>query len=356
MRDAEAAFRERAGEAERRAAARDWRAAGEAWVEAARIALAANATPSARSALDLAGEAFRRDDRPADAERALQGLLRLVPSPQDEARARVRLAGVLGELGRPQHALAAVADLAPSEASWRAMVVDTRIGLLWQVGRKEQVRTELAALQAAEGPGGIASGFREGQVLRADGDLAGAGGRFTALVERLRALPGAEVGVGAAEAELADLAVLRGEPSAAVPVYAAARERFAAVGRRSLALRAEAGRVRAALEAGEPVATAELEDGARYALDRGLVALELELRLARGAADPDPERGAELLRGVEAAADRSGARLEAGRARLLRGARMAAGPERTTVLERAAADLEDHVPLRDRALAALGGR
>jgi thioredoxin-like negative regulator of GroEL len=326
-------FRARVAEAGTHDEARRWEACATCWEEAAEIASEARARPQLAAALTAAGEAWRRADRVVDAARVLAAGLRLDPA---SAGARARLAGVLGDAGRAREALAVLGDLADPVS------VDTRIGLLWQVGRKEQVRPLVDALGEQ-----LAGAFRRGQLLRMDGALDEAERCWAAVVEALADRPGAEAGVAAARTELAEIEVLRGRPALAVPVYEEGRALHEAAGRVALALRSEAGRARAATEAGIAVLPTELERGIAYARERGLAPLEVDLRIALGTASSDPGRARTELRTAEALAEALGQRLQRGRARLA----LATRDRDPALAALAAEDLEDHVPLRARALA-----
>ncbi|MEQ1569678.1 MAG: hypothetical protein ABMA64_28845 [Myxococcota bacterium] len=351
MDDPDEAFRKLAQVAEALGVARRWEASGRAWIEAARIAIDAGGLPQARAALDQAGEAFRRDDRPVEAVRAAEmaiGLEREAGTAEQAQLAVVRLAGVFGELGR---AAEGVTRLGPATD---AMSIDTRIGLLWQCGRKDRIRAEVEALTRAPNAG-LAVAFRRAQLARMDGDLDQAERWATVVIDQLGHRPGAESGVAAARTEIAEVELLRGRPQPAIDAYERGWELHLAAGRRSLALRAEAGRVRAAVEAGLDVLPARVEEGLGFARDRGLVVLAIDLQIALGAAlaDRQPTRAVEVLEVAIASADRLGSRLQAGRARLMLGSRIEGrAAQRRRWLARAAADLEDHVPLRQRASAA----
>jgi tetratricopeptide (TPR) repeat protein len=326
---------------------RAWELAGGAWIEAARVAVDAGAVPSARQALAAAGEAFRRDDRPTEASRALRVALSYGPEPAEGAVLQVHLAGVCAELGAADEALERLEralDAAPPPL--RAAVLDTRIGLVLGHRRKEEARPLVAELLSGAGAVASAGRFRQGQLARLDGDLALARRLQHQVIDALGSQPDAGAGVAAARMELAELDLLDGRAVSAVAAGEAARREHEAAGRRGLAWRAEAARARAAVEAGLAVFPGPLRQGIAFATDRGLPMLLLELQLAVGTvlAASDPVVAREFLVAALRSADQHQAPLSAGRARWVL-AGMSAGPEREDLLARARLDLQDHVPL-----------
>lgn len=335
-------------EAQAAMAARAWHRAASAW-----SAVALGVTGEARrEAWEAAGECWRRDDRPQEARRALELALGQPQSGAHRAMALARLIGVLGELGEGALARTLGRDaLAVAEGPARAVVLDTLVSTELGFGRKAAARDAAEALAEVDASG-LAHAYRAAQLARLDGDLASSRTGFEALARALEAHPGTEAGLAAVWMELAELSVLEGDPAAALPPFETGRRLHLEAGRRSMAWRCEAGRVRAAAEAGLASVSPLLETGLRVAAERGLRALALDLRLARGsgrAVGGDASGAADDLRAAAAEAEALGARLRAGRALwqllahdLLRpGERPAA---RRDALER----LADHVPLRAR--------
>ncbi|MCB9683589.1 MAG: hypothetical protein H6735_00950 [Alphaproteobacteria bacterium] len=326
---------------------RRWEEAGRAWIEAARVAVDGRALPSARQVLGLAGEAFRRDDRVDEAAKALRMALSYGPDPVEAVGLQVRLAGLCAELGRGDEGIDRC-ERARDAASgpMLAMVLDTLAGLLLAYRSKAEARSVVEALSAIPGDAEVAAAFRRAQLLRMDGDLGGARAEARRVVQLLTGRPNAESGLAAARTELAELDLLEGRPLVALGACEEARREHEEAGRRGLALRAEAARVRAAVEGGLEVFPGPLQQGARFAEERGLHVLQLDLRLAAGAAmsrrDPDGARLA--LQSVVRQAEALGSRLHAGRARLQL-LPLLDGEERVRVREQARIDLADHLPL-----------
>lgn len=340
--------------------ARDWPACAEAWIEAGRAAVDGEQVPLAVRCLVSAAEAFRRADRPVDGRRALASAQALGADGVDFG---VRLAGVMVELGDPGAVevivRAAGATGAATPPHLRAAVIDTRIGIAWQWGRKSDVVPLLDALRDVEPAPGIGWRFRDAELARMDGALDRADAGLVALIADLAALDPVrtEVAVAAANTERAELCALRGDAAGAREAFAEAAHQHAAGGRRSLALRAQAGAARAAVAAGVAVLTTDLVDGLGFARDRGLSGLrvELETALAMATAGRDPRAASALFASALSGAERRGGRLQRGRVRLER-ALAGVVPEaaRAEELALAADDLADDVIRRDRALALLG--
>ena len=354
MDPAEAKFRELVAAASGLQDERRWEEAGRTWIEAARTAVDARAVLAARQCLLAASEAFRRDDRLGPAERALETLLSLGPDAVQRAAARIQLAGIRSAKGDRDGASALqVEDLgADVPPAVRAIGIDVAIAIAWQWGSRDELRSLVERLAEVEGADGVAVAFRRAQLRRADGDLEGAEQAYRALVARLSVddAPGAAVGAASAQAELAEVMVLAGRPDEGLALYEAAVASQAQAGRGSLSWLAEAGRVRAAREAGLDVLTTRLEQGLAYALDRQLVTVAVVLDAALGEAmgARDPAAAALRLERAVADADRVGLRHAAGRARLALAA-LSGEPRRRALLDRAVVDLADDVPWRLRA-------
>jgi hypothetical protein len=351
------AFRALVEEAEALAARRAWQQVGDTWVRAARVAIDASALPSARQAFEAAGEAYRRDDRPRDARRALASALSLPCPTPERAVTLARLAGVLAELGLGSEALARASEgLQVAAGPARNIVLDTAIGVSQGFARKQDVRPLVEQLELAEGPHGIARWFRRGQLYRLDGELSEAARCFRTVRQRLAGQDGAEAGVAAAEMELAEVRLLEGDPGPAIEAFERGRVLHEVSGRRAYRYRCEAGRVRGAVEGRATVFSTLLDEGLAFARRRHMVLLAVDLLLARGlaVAERDAAAADRDLREAESEAVRVGARLRAGRAALEWGCRVAhVHEQRREALQRAVEALEDHVPLRDRAVAAL---
>lgn len=340
------------------AQAHEWGAAAVEFARAASAAGVAGDRVTARQAWEAAGDCWRRDDRPRHAAEALNHCLAATPEGPAAALARVKLAGVLGDLGQTARALELLegAETLVTQGPLRALVLDTRFEALIGLGRREaaaEVARALGVLVTAEPALQMSASFRAGQVARLEGrldDAAACFGSVIALVEdHAEALPAR----AAAEAELAELAALKGDTAESLALWDAARTHFSEVGRRSLDWRAEAGRVRAAVEAGAFVFVGDLDEGVATAEQRGMVSLEADLRIARGVARAGSDRAGarqDLERAI-GLADAAGLQWRAGRGRLELARRLAEGSARVDLARRAAKDLVGNDPWHWRAFA-----
>lgn len=313
------------------------------WEEAAATytALAGRLAAGGAAAWDAAGECWRRADHPAAAARALDHALELAPG----TVARVKLASVWGEVGDLDRAEALCREALPDP-----LALDTLANLLQARGRP--FHAVVARLrEAGGGKVRLAAAFRRAQLERTEGRLDDAARTLEDLV---RSLDGP--GLAAVRAELAEIAALRGDFGLALEVYREAVARHEEAGRRSLAWAAEAGGVRAAVDAGLRPLGSRLDEGLSFSGARGLALLEIDLRIARGMsrAAADPAGAAQDLDAAAARADALGLAMRAGRARL---ARIAHVPSpraaRESLARRALADLGGNAPWLARARLAL---
>jgi tetratricopeptide (TPR) repeat protein len=351
--------------AEELARGRHWGAAAVLFAQAAGRAMkptsserevSPEARATARRAWEAAGEAWRRDDRPLSAAQALGMALELTSGDgQESALARIKLAGVLGELGESETAVRLCRDAAQAvgEGPVHAVALDTWIEALQALGRKEQAKAILERL-VPEGKGSlqVAVWFREGQMFRMDGELTDAALRFGLVASELEGVAEALPGLAAAEAELGEVALLRGDIPEALALYDRSVEHFGAVGRRALVWRAEAGRARANVEAGAQPLVIALDEGIALAENRQMVVLEADLRIARGVAraQADVEAARKDLDQAILLADRAKHPLRAGRARLEHARRLPGTDEdRIDMLVRAEAELKGNEPWFQRA-------
>jgi tetratricopeptide (TPR) repeat protein len=342
-------------------------ARGRAWGDAAtlyaRAAVAAAAMDEeevARRAWGAAGEAWRRDDDVGQASKALWMALG-IPTADVEAIAldRIRLAGVLGELGNfdgARQLCVQCLDELPEGRPVRDMALDSLIGVLLGYPDKEAVRPLVAELLLAEGDSGLAGRFRQGQLLRLDGDLDGAKAEFETVIAGFGERAEAAAGVAASRGEIAELALYRGRTEAAVSAYEQGMALHRAAGRHALFYRCVAGRTRGMVEARMGVMTETLDGGVSFAVNRRMPLLETDLRIARGMAlaSLDAARASQDFRTAITLAERSGARLRAGRARYEEALRGALPLElRRERLTQASLDLAQSVPLLARVHAAI---
>ncbi len=298
-------------EAEELSEAARWAEAGAAWWA---ITERAAAEPvRARESARRAADAFRRDDRPAAAAKALGvALAGTTPAGADAAQ----LAAVLLDAGQVE-AAAGVAEQAvrglPHDAptAERAIALDTRAGLRLVAGEVEAARDDLDALEALGVPGAAWSHrFRAAQVARLDGALGAADAGWQALEAALggdRRVAGPAAACAQERGELEVLrAALRGVAQLpadedaldrARAAFGRAAEAWNAVGRRAGLFRAEAWRARVERLAGLDVAAPSIDRAIAWAEDRGMVLLLADLRACRAVVrhDADDARAAARL-------------------------------------------------------------
>jgi hypothetical protein len=305
-----AAMEARARAAEARLA---WEEAAGVWALIAdRLGQAGDAERAGR-AWDAAGEAWRRDDRPALADKALATAAGLVFDPALGAVIRVKRAACQAALGRLSAAMALV-DEAAAMAPARALPLVADAGIDLALARADLA----AARERVEALSGPARAYREAQVARLDGELGVARAR---LDEAEAGLEG-PAGRGAVLGERAEVEALAGRWEAALEAARAAVLAHAAERRRGPLASAVGALVRVAalarvalpvIDAGvgpeRPRALAGRLRAEAEARQLRLVALDLDLALALADAD-GPRLGASI-----ATADALGLRHRAGRAR-----------------------------------------
>jgi hypothetical protein len=173
------------------------------------------------------------------------------------------------------------------------------------------------------------------------------------VVAAAEAHPEAVPARAAAEGELAEVALLRGEIADAMALVDVAKEHFSDAGRRALTWRVEAGRVRAAVAGGVQPLVRELDDGITFAQAREMRVLEVDLRVARAVATAATD-AASSKKDFEAAisvADGTGHRWRAGRARVERARRLRGSDvERLASLKQADEQLAGLAPWVARAM------
>jgi tetratricopeptide (TPR) repeat protein len=293
----------------------------------------------------LAGECWRRADRPLLARERLVSALGLVESGgEPEVSTVVPLSAVLADLGEAEAALEHLeaVDLERCSAEVRDAVLDARVGALLGLGRKEEARSFWRTWVPAEGPATWAHRYRELQLMTLDGDLLPARLGFQTLAGacRGRAERTAEA---AAWMGLADVEYLLGHWREAVKASGTAAEAWRAAGRRAPAMEADLSAVVASAGAGaHPLATV-VESTLDYAQERQLMALAVQSYIVRGmimAKDSPREADRDFARAMDAGM-RSGLPVWVGRAAVERVTRI--GPARD-LLDLATMAFVSHVP------------
>lgn len=342
-------------DAEARVARQEWSGAAEAFASAAHVAGMSGRTEPAWRAWLAAGACWRRADQPIDAERSLRRAMGLVELGGEAALATIpHLAGVLLDRGQPEAAEelfeGAVAEVAARSES--PTFLDTRIGVLLALGRKEAARVLLASLSTRKEPDAVlAAKVRETQIRALDGELSRARGAWRRMVVTLYNDPATRAGAGAALAGLAEVELLLGETRSALERFEESARAWREVGRRSLAWQAEARRVGAMVTIGVQPMPGMLDSAFAFAEDRGMKPLLARLHLARGVgqAGNDPDRAEEDLAVATELAMQMGLPLLVGRTAYERAMRLpGSDQQRLNLLDTAAMALVSHVPLAAR--------
>lgn len=308
--------------------------AAQIWEALGAAALARGDRAEAAQCWALAGDALRRDERPAAAAAALGRALEVwaEPGPDvfgqlpqgrvEQGAAKAILAGVLLDLGRIDAAagLAAAVAEGASSPGLRVLGLDLLSGAELARGAVEASRA--AAARMAEGcPEGArpALWFREGILWRMDGGLARARGCLHRVLEAAPAGPAWAGPRASAVAELAELDLLDGNFTAAAEGFREAWGLWGEAGRASGQWRAAAGRALAQRGAGLLPNPDALDAGRELAEARGLPLLSARMLATQGAlrAARGEPAAAELDRAVEVAAG-CGATLLEGWARWIR--------------------------------------
>lgn len=279
--------------AEQLEGSRDWSRAAPAWMDIAQRAWERGDLVRTREAAVRAGDAARREDRPAFAARALKLAWDAGRrGPMDAAL----LAAVMLDAGEADVALDLVAGVeSGGDPSAAAVMLDVRLGLNIALGNVDAARLDIEALDRLDVSGaGISRVFRQAQVDRLDGDLTRADMGFAAVTNSLAGLPAAVGPQAAALAERGELALLRaafgrGEAEEALPHLLGAHAGWKLAGRAGPALRAEAWVLRARALGGETVVAAPILEWAEGAQERGLPLLAADLRVSYAIAARNPD-------------------------------------------------------------------
>ncbi|MCO4744024.1 MAG: hypothetical protein KC912_04500 [Proteobacteria bacterium] len=276
--------------AQQHADAHHWQLAATHFTRAAQHAESIGERELSRRIWDKAGEAWRREDHPRAAARALRAALTL-SSGDVEALAAVKLSAVLGELGRVEEAIRwARRGLVGATAP---IARDTLIGHLLAQGKPDEAERWLP--KRADGALGAARAFRVAQIARLRGQFDEAEEALDEALRHLKSVGHAASARAAALSERAEIYMLTGRPVQAVGLAEQAIDDHRSAGRRSMAWRAEASRVRALLAAGATAPPDVLETGIGFARVRELPLMEADLLLARSELRRAPEDARAVL-------------------------------------------------------------
>ncbi len=315
-------YRAPVAEAREAAAGGDWEAVAALMAGVCEQALEAGELAVARSAAAGEADALRRAERPAAAIGAIRRALDLADDPHVQVVQELQLVAVLLDTGRLDLAeLVARERVAACPAGpLRALSIDSLCGVLLARGDVAGLAGVLRQLDGeAEGAMGVAAHFRRAQLDRLAGRLEESAAGFGRCMSELEDRPGADGAWAAACSGLAGVALLRGDAEDAMPLYDRAAAAWRRAGRRGGALRVLSGRARAALQLGASTFLPSLlDDGLRFAGERHLTMLEIELlatrALCRRAAGLEARAREDMARALRLA-EGAGASLLAGRCR-----------------------------------------
>jgi tetratricopeptide (TPR) repeat protein len=279
-------------QAQAKAESQEWGEAAALFETVARALRQSGRREQARQVWGVTGELWRRDDWPSRSASALREALTLSEG-EDQARASVQLGAVLGEIGRPEEALrwaqrGLVGEVAP-------IARDAVCGHFLALGRVTEAMQWVPP--RTEGPEGAAHFFRRAQLARLDGRFEDALAALSEATGRLDGSAAQASGRAAALGEQIEILLLSDQPSPAIPLAEAAISEHRKAGRKSMAWRAEASRVRAVSAAGLLVPSTLLDPGLQFSRERAMPLLEADLLLARASFGPTP--GEDLTRAAE---------------------------------------------------------
>ena len=336
---------------------RRWQDAAGRFAKAAASLASAGRGDEAQQAFAAGGDAAWRADLPDLAMRCLvRSRERLDPgSPLRGVRA-VQMAGVLMELGELGSAGLLLDEVEESEPAREVMMVmlDIRIAIDLHLGRVGRAHSDLALLESLVGEDAApVLLFRQGQLATRLGQFTDAVDALSACVALIEGRDAYDGPRGAALLELADVACFREDFDDALGLLEQAARAWERAGRRSGVIRVEAARMALLGCMGVvETLTSGLERGLRFAKERDLRLLEVELRVASGVchAARDPQRSAAQLDRAIGLASAMGANTLRGKALLMRHDN--AGGDREA-LEQACLDLVEIPTWRSRAFLAL---
>jgi tetratricopeptide (TPR) repeat protein len=299
---------------------REWAKAAGAWASIAE-ALGRGGDPDrAARAWDAAGEAFRRDDRPALADKALKTALLLTEDVALATVVRVKRSGCLAAQGQLADARQVLmqAMLGPSHA--QTVVADGQVDLALATGDVSGAQKWASRITGDDPLVSATRAFRQAQCARLMGDMNAA---QTLLDQAAAELPGLS-GQAAVAGERAEMFELMGDSSAAMTARHKAislHEQERRNGPKWLALAAllrmaammQVSLARVPVLGAEGDAIAAVRGMRSRAKDRNLVLTGIDLDLAVALSERD---GVAHLAAIDAATA-CGATYRAGRARVL---------------------------------------
>ena len=298
----------------------DWDDRADAWWRVAELASGTGEVSLALEASLRAIDAFRRADQPNSVLNSLNLAQSIALAPSAQSLLKVYRLAALLDLGSLMEAESEAEELldAVSESEIRPMALDTVAGIYHATGRLQALEELLEEMAQAEGPLAYGGVFRRAQLAALQGDEAAAEAGFSDCIEGLQNHPGSEGAVGAASTELGRLYAVLGRHQDALSAYDRGVEAWEASARRAGQYLTEAHRVLSVVALGGDYVPSALDLPIAFCVDRGLMLIEGQLRLARGICrhKAGREGSREDLSQAVLLPLEQGARLQAGRARL----------------------------------------
>ena len=299
----------------------DWDDQAEAWWRVAQLASDTGELGLALEASIRSVDAYRRADQPNAVLLSLNLAQSIALAPSAQSLLKVYRLAALLDLGLLMEAESEAEDLLDTvtEADVRPMALDTVAGIYHATGRLQALEELLEEMAGEEGPLAYGGVFRRSQLLALQGDEVSAESGFLECIEGLEKHSGTEGAVGAACTELGRLYAVLGRHQESLGILERGTKAWEASARRAGQFLTEAHRVLAMVSLGGDYVPAALDRSIGFCVERGLLLVEAQLRLARGVcrykAGMDGARE-DLSQAVAIPLDQ-GARIQAGRARLV---------------------------------------
>jgi tetratricopeptide (TPR) repeat protein len=299
---------------------REWAKAAGAWASIAEALGRGGDAGRAAHAWDAAGEAFRRDDRPALADKALKTALLLTEDAALATVVRVKRSGCLAAQGQLADARQVLMQAMLGPAHAQTVVADGHVDLALATGDVAGALKWASRITGDDPLVAATRAFRQAQCARLMGDMESA----KALLDEAAAeLPGL-AGQAAVAGERAELHELMGDPAAAMTARHKAvslheQERrngpkwsaLAALLRMAAMMQVSLARVPVLGAEGDAVASVRRMRS--LARDHNLVLTGIDLDIALALAERNSDG---LIAAIDAASE-CGATYRAGRARVL---------------------------------------
>ena len=297
----------------------DWDDQAESWWRVAQLASDTGELALALEASLRSVDAYRRADQPNAVLLSLELAQSIALAPSAQSLLKVYRLAALLDLGLLVEAESETEELLDTvtQSDIRPMALDTVAGIYHATGRLQALAELLEEMAVEEGPLAFGGVFRGAQLSALQGDEVAAESGFLACIEGLQKHPGSEGAVGAACTELGRLYAVLGRHQEALTFFEKGVEAWQVSARHAGQFLTEAHRALSVVSVGGDYVPSALDRPIAFCVERGLLLVEAQLRLARGVcrykAGVDGAR--EDLSQAVAIPLEQGARLQAGRAR-----------------------------------------